>query len=167
MEHQPNTKRLKNTLQKIRTNKKMATATKRATTKAKNVTEQASESVSSMIGLGQETANIALDGMVQTATVANGYTQNMLSVGMNAQEAGLNVARSYVNNMNKIGQDWINLFARTGERTINSISELEFAVQREVTDIAEDVVDNAKKTVEVAQKTTENNAAAAKAAAAK
>ncbi|MBC7795262.1 MAG: hypothetical protein H7Z37_00150 [Pyrinomonadaceae bacterium] len=126
----------------------MATAAKKATTKTQDVAEQTQENVNSMIAIGQDTANVALDGMVQTAKVANTTMQNMVNVGLNAQEAGISVARNYFDNMNRIGKEMIDIFARNGEKTINSVSDMEFAIQREATDIAKDVDEKTEKAVE-------------------
>ncbi len=143
----------------------MATATKKATTKTQEAMGQTQENVGSMIALGQDAANVTLNSVVQTAEIANSAVQNMVNVSMNAQEAGINVARNFFENMNRVSQEMIGMFARTGERTINSVSDMEFAVQREAPDIAKNVVDNAEKAVDNAQKANENQAAAHKTAA--
>jgi len=145
----------------------MATAAKKATNKANEAAEQTQENVSSMIALGQDAAGVTLNGMVQTAQIANNAVQNMVNVSVNAQEAGLSVARNFFENMNRVSQEMIGMFARTGERTINSVTDMEFAIQREATDVAQNVVDATEKAVDNAQKANVNNQAAAKAAAAK
>lgn len=133
----------------------MATATKKANNKTEEVVEQTQDNVNSMITLGQESANVALNGMVQTAQIANNTMQNVVNVGLTAQEAGLSVARNYFENMNRIGQEMINMFARTGERTINTVSDMEFAVQRETAETMRDAADNAERAADSAQNNTE------------
>ena len=140
----------------------MTTATKKAANRTEEVVEQTQENMNSMIALGQESANVALNGMVQTAQIANSAMQNMVNVSMNAQEAGLSVARNYFDNMNRIGQEMIQMFARTGERTINSVSEMEFAVQREAAETMRETADNAERAVDNAQ--NDNRQAAGRAA---
>ena len=126
----------------------MATAAKRATGKAQEATEHTQENVNSMITLGQDAANTALNSMVQTAQIANNTTQTMLNVGINAQEAGLNVARNYVEQMNRIGQEMIGMFSRSSERAINQVSDVEFAIQREVAENARETADRAEAAVD-------------------
>ena len=120
-----------------------------------------------MIVIGQEAANVTLNSMVQTAEIANSAVQNMVNVSMNAQEAGISVARNFFENMNRVSQEMIGMFARTGERTINSVTDMEFAIQREATDAAQNAVNNVEKAVDNQQKANHDNQAAAKAAAGK
>lgn len=93
----------------------------------KKTTEQAAEqtvkNVNSVIELSQETANVVLDGVVKTAEFADNYFRNVIKVGLDTQEAGVNVARSYFDSMAKINRGWISLFAQTGENTINSVGD--------------------------------------------
>lgn len=142
----------------------MAAATKKATARAEETIEQNQDNMNSMIALGQEGANVALNGMVQTAQIANGMMQNMVNVSMNAQEAGLNVARNYFDNMNRISNEMIGMFARTGERTINRVSDMEIAVSRQANDTAQEMVDNAEKAVDAAEENGDKVKAQAKAA---
>ena len=92
-------------------------------TKATGAAEQTVENVNSAIELSQETANVVLDGVVKTVEFADSYFRNVIKVGLDAQEAGVQVARSYFDGMAKINRGWISLFAESGEKTINSVGE--------------------------------------------
>ncbi len=89
----------------------------------REVTGQTVETVNSTIELSQKTATAVFEGTVKTAEVANGYMRNMVQVGLDAQESGVNVARNYFETISKLNRQWISLFADTGERTINSAGE--------------------------------------------
>lgn len=92
-------------------------------TKATGAAEQTVENVNSAIELSQETANVVLDGVVKTVEFADSYFRNVIKVGLDAQEAGVQVAKSYFDGMAKINRGWISLFAESGEKTINSVGE--------------------------------------------
>lgn len=106
-------------------------------------TEQTIETMNSAIELSQKTANVVFDSSVKTAELANGYVQNMMQVGLDAQQNGVNVARNYFESINKINRQWINLFSNTGERTISTAGEtVKNTVNGAITGGAE-IVDNA------------------------
>ena len=81
------------------------------------------ETVSSAIDLSQKTAEVVLDGAVKTVEMTDKYMRNAIQLGLDAQEAGVNIARNYLDNMARINHQWINLFASTGERTIHSVGD--------------------------------------------
>ncbi len=96
---------------------------KKGTKATGQATEQTVESVNCAMELSQETANVVFDGAAKTVELADSYFRNVIKVGLDAQEAGVNVARSYFDSMAKINRRWISLFAETGEKTINSVGE--------------------------------------------
>lgn len=120
----------------------MKQETKQVTQEA---TEQTIDSVNSAIELSQKTANVVFESTVKTAELANGYMRNMMQVGLDAQESGVNVARNYFESINKINRQWISLFSNTGERTINTAGDtVKNTVNSAVANGAE-IVDNAAK----------------------
>ena len=118
----------------------MKQATKQA---AETMTGQTVESVNSAIELSQKTASAVFESTVKTAEVANGYVQNMVQVGLDAQESGVNVVRNYFDNMSKLNRQWINLFAQTGERTIDSTGDTVKNTMNNVVAGGAEIVDNA------------------------
>ncbi len=106
-------------------------------------TEQTIDNVNSAIELSQKTANAVFESTVKTAEVANGYMQNMFQVGLDAQESGVNVARNYFDSISKINRQWINLFANTGERTINTAGDTVKNTVNNVVAGGAEIVDNA------------------------
>lgn len=101
------------------------------------------DTVNSVIELSQETANVMLDSTIKTADMATGYYRDMVKVGLDMQETGVNIAKNYFDNMAKINRSWINLFAETGEKTIKSVGE---NVQKPINDMianGSEVVENA------------------------
>ena len=107
------------------------------------VTGQTIESVNSAIELSQKTATAVFESTVKTAEVANGYMQNMVQVGLDAQESGVNVARNYFDSISKINRQWLNLFANTGERTINTAGDTVKNTMNNVVAGGAEIVDNA------------------------
>ena len=104
---------------------------KKGTKTTRQAAEQTVENVNSAIELSQETANVVLDGVVKTVEFADSYFRNVIKVGLDAQEAGVNVARNYFDSMANINRGWISLFAETGEKTINAVGD---SVQKPVND---------------------------------
>ncbi len=119
---------------------------------AETMTGQAVESVNSAIELSQKTANVMFESTVKTAEIANGYMQNMVQVGFDMQESGVNVARNYFDNMSKLNRQWINLFSGTGERTINSAGDAVKNTMNNVVAGGTEIVDNAATQAKVATK---------------
>lgn len=109
----------------------------------REVTGQTIETVNSAIELSQKTMNTVFGSTVKTAEAANGYMQNLVQVGLDAQETGVNVARNYFDNMAKLNRQWINLFAATGERTINSAGDTVKNTVDNVIAGGAEIVDNA------------------------
>ena len=99
--------------------------------KGTKTTEQAVENVNSAIELSQETANVVLDGAVKTVEFADTYFRNVIKVGLDAQETGVQIARSYFDSMARINRGWISLFAETGEKTITAVGD---SIQKPIND---------------------------------
>lgn len=106
------------------------------------------ESFESAVELTQKSANVALKSAVQTAEVAENYAQGLYKAGYNANIDALRVAEGYWAAASQIRQDWIKLFAATGEAFINSAAKMELPIQKEVTEIGKTVVANVEKTLE-------------------
>ncbi len=110
---------------------------------AETMTGQAVENVNSAIELTQKTVNTMFESTVKTAEIANGYMQNMVQVGLDAQESGVNVAKNYFDSMSKLNRQWINLFSTTGERTINASGDTVKNAMNSVVAGNAEIVDNA------------------------
>lgn len=115
--------------------------------KAKPV-EQVADGVGSVIALSQKTAGVMLKTTVQTAHVAENYVQGMYKVGYDTQIASLEVAKAYWDSMSKIRNEWLKLFAETGEKMVDSATDVELPFQKEVMHFGKNIVDNAQKVVE-------------------
>lgn len=89
----------------------------------KQTRHAAEETVSSAIELSQKTAEVVLDSAVKTAEMTDNYVRSAMQLGLNAQEAGINIAKNYLDNIARINREWINLFAVTGERAIDSVGD--------------------------------------------
>lgn len=120
----------------------------KTTKKATQAAEQTMEGVNSVIGLSQKTANVMLKSTVQTANVAENYVQGLYKVGYDTQIASMEVAKAYWDSMSQIRQDWIKLFAETGEKAITATSDIELPFQKEVTQFGKNVFAGTQKVVE-------------------
>ena len=108
----------------------------------------ANETMDTAMELTQKTASLTLKGAVQTAEVAEGYVQGMYKAGYDANVEALKVAKGYWDAASQIRQDWLKLFAATGEGFIKAAANMELPLQKEVADIAKNVVSNVEQTVE-------------------
>lgn len=108
----------------------------------------ANETMDTAMELTQKTASLTLKGAVQTAEVAEGYVQGMYKAGYEANVEALKVAKGYWDAASQIRQDWLKLFAATGEGFIKAAANMELPLQKEVADIAKNVVSNVEQTVE-------------------
>lgn len=116
---------------------------KKETRQTRQAAEQTIETVNSTIELSQKTANVILDGAVKTAGLADAYMRNLIQVGLDTQEASVNVARSYYEGMAQINRGWLDLFAATSEKTISSIGEVVKKPINDVVAVGAEVVENA------------------------
>ena len=118
------------------------------------------ETIETAMELTQKTANLTLKTAVQTAEVTEGYVQGMYKAGYDANVDALKVAKGYWDATSQIRQDWLKLFASTGEAFINSAAKMELPLQKEVVELGKNILSNVEKTVEnvTAQAKTATNA---------
>lgn len=109
---------------------------------------QVNETIETAVELTQKTAQTALKGAVQTAEVTESYVQGMYKVGYDTNVEALKVAKNYWDATTQIRQDWLKLFAQTGENLINATANMELPLQKEITDFGKGIVNNVQDTVE-------------------
>ena len=97
--------------------------------------------------LTQKTASLTLKGAVQTAEVTENYVQGMYVAGYNANVEALKVAKGYWDATSQIRQDWIQLFAATGENFIKAAGNMELPLQKEVVELGKNLYTNVEKSV--------------------
>jgi len=107
-----------------------------------------SEAIDTAMELTQKTANTTLKSAVQAVEVTEGYVQGIYKAGYDANADALKVAKGYWDATSQIRQDWIKLFASTGEAFINSAAKMELPLQKEAIDFGKTVLTNVEKTVE-------------------
>jgi hypothetical protein len=108
----------------------------------------ANETIDNAVNLTEKTANVTLQTAVKSAEVAEGYVQGMYKAGYDANVDALKVAKNYWDATSEIRQDWIKLFASTGEKFIKSAANMELPMQKEVADFGKNVVANVEQTIE-------------------
>ena len=106
------------------------------------------ETIETAIELTQKTANVTLKSAVQVAEATEGYVQGMYKAGYDANVDALKVAKGYWDATSQIRQDWLKLFASTGEAFINSAAKMELPLQKEAMEFGKSVLSNVEKTVE-------------------
>ena len=92
-----------------------------------------------MVELSQKTADVVLNGAVETMEMGNEYFQNLVKVGLDAQTAGINITRNYFDNLAEVQKSWINLFASNGDKAIKAVADMSVSVQEKVNNVAEKV----------------------------
>ncbi len=115
-----------------------------AQTKKSNVNEV----IDTAVELTQKTAQTTLKGAVQTAELTEGYVQGMYKVGYDTNVEALKVAKNYWDAATEIRQDWLKLFAKTGENFINATANMELPLQKEVSEFGKGIINNVQETVE-------------------
>lgn len=108
----------------------------------------ANETIDNAVNLTEKTASVALQTAVKSAEVTEGLVQGIYVAGYNANIDALKVAKNYWDATSEIRQDWINLFARTGEKFIKAAANMELPLQKEISDVAKNVIGNVEETVE-------------------
>lgn len=108
----------------------------------------ANETIDNAVELTEKTASVALDTVVKTANVTEGLVQGIYVAGYNANVDALKVAKNYWDATSEIRQDWINLFAKTGEKFIKAAANMELPLQKEISDVAKNVIGNVEQSVE-------------------
>ena len=106
------------------------------------------EVIDTAMELTQKTASLTLKSAVQTAEVTEGYVQGMYVAGYNANVEALKVAKNYWDATSQIRQDWINLFATTGENFIKTAGNLELPLQKEVVELGKNLYANVENSME-------------------
>ena len=109
---------------------------------------QVNETIETAVELTQKTAQTALKGAVQTAEVTENYVQGMYKVGYDTNVEVLKVAKNYWDAATEIRQDWLKLFAQTGENLINATANMELPLQKEVSEFGKGIINNVQETVE-------------------
>jgi hypothetical protein len=111
----------------------------------------ANETFESTVELTQRVATVTLKTAVQAAEVAENYAQAIYKAGYDANVEALKVAKGYWDATSQIRQDWIKLFANTGENIINSAAKGDLPLQKQVIEFAKSIFNNLGKAAETAQ----------------
>lgn len=106
------------------------------------------ETIDNAMDLTEKSATVALQTVVKSAEVAEGYVQGMYKAGYDANVEALKVAKNYWDAASEIRQDWLKLFASTGERFIKAAANMELPLQKEMSDVAKNVIGNVEETVQ-------------------
>ncbi len=106
------------------------------------------EMIDTAMELTQKTASLTLKGAVQTAEVTENYVQGIYVAGYNANVEALKVAKGYWDATSQIRQDWVQLFAATGENFIKAAGNMELPLQKEVVELGRNLYTNVEKSVE-------------------
>jgi len=113
-------------------------------TKAKKA--KTNKTVDKAVELTQGTAKLALQGAVQTTELTESYIQGLYNVGYDTNVEGLKVAKNYWNAATEIREDWVELFAKTGENMIDATAKIEVPTISDVTGFGKDIFENVSKT---------------------
>lgn len=105
-----------------------------------------------MVELSQKTADVVLNGTVQTMEMGNDYFQNLVKVGLDAQTAGINITRTYFDNLAEVQKSWINLFASNGDKAIKAVGDMGTSVQDRITNVTEKVGEKVEEATKTATK---------------
>lgn len=108
----------------------------------------ANETIDKAMNITEKSAEVALQTVVKSAEITEGLVQGIYVAGYNANVDALKVAKNYWDAASEIRQDWINLFAKTGEKFIKAAANMELPLQKEINDVAKNVIGNVEQTVE-------------------
>lgn len=106
------------------------------------------EMIDTAMELTQKTASVTLKGAVQTAEVTENYVQGMYVAGYNANVEALKVAKGYWDATSQIRQDWVQLFAATGENFIKAAGNMELPLQKQAVELGKNLYSNVENSVE-------------------
>ena len=106
------------------------------------------EMIDTAVELTQKTVSLTLKGAVQTAEVTENYVQGIYVAGYNANVEALKVAKGYWDATSQIRQDWIQLFAATGENFIKAAGNMELPLQKEAVELGKNLYTNVEQSVE-------------------
>ena len=105
------------------------------------------EAIDTAMELTQKTAIVSLKSAVQAVEATEGYVQGIYKAGYDANYDALKVAKGYWDATTELRQDWVKLFASTGEAFINSAVKMELPLQKEVADMGKSVLANVEKMI--------------------
>jgi hypothetical protein len=108
----------------------------------------ANETIEAAANLTEKSAVLALQTAVRSAEVAEGCVQGIYKAGYDANVDALKVAKNYWDAASEIRQDWLKLFASTGEKLIRAAANMELPLQKEAAKAAKSVISNIEKQVE-------------------
>lgn len=106
------------------------------------------DTIDNAVNLTEKSATVTLDTVVKSANVTEGLVQGVYVAGYNANVDALKIAKNYWDATSEIRQDWINLFAKTGEKFIKAAANMELPLQKEINDVAKNVIGNVEETVQ-------------------
>ena len=106
------------------------------------------EAIDTAMELTQKTANVTLKSAVQAAETTEGYVQGLYKVGYDANVDALKVAKGYWDATSQIRQDWVQLFAATGENFVKAAGNMELPLQKEVVELGKNLYTNVEQSVE-------------------
>ena len=109
---------------------------------------KANDTMSKAVELTQDTAKLTLKTGVKSVELTENYIQGVYKAGYDANYEALKVAKNYWDSATEIRQDWVKLFAKTGENLINATAKMEVPTVGDVTDFGKGVYNNVSKTVE-------------------
>ncbi|MCB1022962.1 MAG: hypothetical protein KDB79_01135 [Acidobacteria bacterium] len=108
---------------------------------------KANDTMEKAMELTQESAKMTLKGAVQTVELTENYIQGLYKVGYDTNLDAMKVAKNYWDAATEIRQDWVKLFAQTGETLIDATAKFEIPTVKDVTDFGKGVYNNVSKTV--------------------
>lgn len=106
------------------------------------------ETIDTAIELTRKTASVTLKSAVKTAEATESYMQGLYVAGYNANVEVLSVAKGYWDASTQIRQDWVQLFATTGENFIKAAANMELPLQKEVFELGKNAYENVEKSFE-------------------
>lgn len=106
------------------------------------------QTINKAVELTQNSAKLALKGTVETVELTETYVQGLYKVGYDTNVDALKIAKNYWDAATEIRQDWLKLFATTGEALIDATAKMEVPTVSDVTEFGKDVYKNVSKTVE-------------------
>lgn len=109
--------------------------------------------ITKVIELTQDTAKATVNTSVEVVKLAENSLQGLYKVGYDLNASGLTVAKGYWDALSAIRNEWINLFAQTGEKavdTIGTLSNIELPYQKEVTEFGGNVLAQGEKVFNMA-----------------
>ena len=106
------------------------------------------ETIEKAMDLTKEGALVTLKSATAAAQATEHYVQGLYKVGYEANVDALKVAKGYWDATSEIRQDWIKLFATTGENLINAAAKMELPLQKQVMEFGQSIFAGVEKTVE-------------------